>query len=193
MSGNDYGRVIYLVLLTGAIVGFFLMQNRRNLGKLAQQAAVWGLIFLGAIAAIGLWSDIRSTVMPRQAVFGDRGRIEVPRAPDGHFYLTAKLNGTPVRFIVDTGASQLVLSRRDAARIGIDPANLQFTGMAGTANGRVRTAPIRIAKLEIGPISDRNVRASVNGGDLNSSLLGMGYLQRFSKFEITGDTLILTR
>ncbi|MHC0052701.1 retropepsin-like aspartic protease family protein [Actibacterium sp. D379-3] len=193
MDGEQVGRLIYLVLLGGAVAGYFLMQNRRRLGRVAQQGAVWGLIFLGAIAAVGLWSDIRSTVVPRQAVFAEQGRIEVPRAPDGHFYLTVTINGTPVNFVVDTGAGEMVLTRADAARVGLAPGDLSFTGEARTANGLVQTAPVRLAEVQIGPITDRNVRAWVNGGAMDSSLLGMGYLQRYEKLEMTRDLLVLTR
>lgn len=193
MTGEDYGRLIYLVMLTAAVAGYFLMQNRHRLGKLAQQGAVWGLIFFGVIAAAGLWGDIRNSVIPRQSVFEQAGRVEVPRAPDGHFYLTVTVNDTPLRFVVDTGASEVVLTRADARRVGINPDTLSYTGAARTANGEVNTAPVRLAQVSIGPLQDRNVRAWVNGGEMDTSLLGMTYLQRFEKLEISRDTLILTR
>lgn len=191
MQGEEIGRLIYLVLLGGAIAGYFIVQNRHRLGQMAQQAAVWGLIFVGLIAGVGLWSDIRSTVLPRQAVFADQGTIEVPRAPDGHFYLTLQINGTPVPFVVDTGASQLVLSRQDARRVGVDPAQLGFTGEARTANGIVQTAPVKLDRVALGPFEDRNMRAWVNAGEMDTSLLGMSFLQHFEKLEMTRDRLIL--
>jgi len=193
MTGDQIGQLFYLVLLTGAVLGFFLMQNRHRLGRVMQQATVWGLIFLGVIAAAGLWSDIRSTVAPRQAVFADQGRIEVPRAPDGHFYLTARVNDVPVQFVVDTGATDVVLTRQDAMRAGIDPGRLNFSGQANTANGVVHTAPVRLRSFEIGALGTRNLRAWVNSGEMDSSLLGMAYLQRFEKLEITRNRLVLTR
>ena len=89
-----------------------------NLGRIAQYAAIWGFIFLGAIVAVGLWSDIRQTVTPRQSVMMEGARVEVPRSADGHYYLTMEVNGAPIRFVVDTGATELVLSRADAERAG---------------------------------------------------------------------------
>jgi aspartyl protease family protein len=180
------------LILGSVIVVWFVAQNRASLGKLAQQALIWGLIFVGALAAVGLWDDIRQTVRPMQSVVsGDR--IELPRAPDGHYYLTAEVSGVPVRFVVDTGASQIVLSQSDAERIGIDTGALAYLGRAYTANGEVRTAPVRLESMAVGPVRHENLRAVVNEGDMGQSLLGMAYLQRFSSIEITGGRLVLTR
>jgi len=192
MSGDNFGQLAYLVLLGLAIGGWFIAENRKNLGRTTRQAAVWGLIFIGTIAAVGLWSDISRTVMPRQSVLSG-GVIEVPRAPDGHYYLVAQLNGVPVRFIVDTGASDVVLTMQDAKRVGIDTAALVFSGSASTANGTVRTAFTRIKDLQLGNIRDTNVTVSVNGGAMDGSLLGMSYLRRFQRIEIAGNKLILQR
>jgi aspartyl protease family protein len=192
MEQVDFPSLVYLVIL-GLVIGtWFVVQNRASLGRLAQYGAIWGLIFLGAIAVVGLWGDIRQTVQPRQSVISD-SRIEVPRAPDGHYYLNAEINGVALRLVVDTGASQIVLSRADAARVGIDTERLVFAGRALTANGAVRTAPVRLDSVAIGPILDSNVRAVVNGGEMAGSLLGMDYLQRFSRVEITGGRLVLER
>jgi len=192
MEQVDFARLTYLVILGSAILMWFVAQNRASLGKLAQQAALWGLIFVGAIAVVGLWEDIRQSVRPMQSVVsGDR--IELPRAPDGHYYLTAEVNGVPLRFVVDTGASQIVLSQSDAARAGIDTSKLVYLGRARTANGTVRTAPVLLDSMAVGPMRHDNVRAVVNEGDLGQSLLGMDYLQRFASIEITGGILVLTR
>ncbi|MBN2905856.1 MAG: TIGR02281 family clan AA aspartic protease [Rhodobacteraceae bacterium] len=193
MTGDEIGRLVYLVLLASVIVGYFLMHNRNRLGQAAQQAAVWGLIFVGVIAGIGLWSDIRQNVAPRQTVFAEAQRIEVPRAPDGHYYLTVQVNGVPVRFVVDTGATDVVLTREDADRIGIDPAKLGYMAQARTANGVVQTARVRLDEMRLGPVVDDGVRAFVNGGQMDDSLLGMAYLNRFSRIEFAGSRMILTR
>ncbi|WP_324754669.1 retropepsin-like aspartic protease family protein [Roseovarius sp. Pro17] len=189
----DTANLIYLIVLGCAVMIWFFAANRNSLGKTAQHAAVWGLIFIGVIAAIGLWDDIRATVAPRQSISADQGRIELPRAPDGHYYLAAEVNGAPVRFVVDTGASDIVLSREDAIAAGLHPDDLNFTGQATTANGIVRTAPVRLETLTVGSISDRGVRAVVNSGELRESLLGMGYLERFTSVHITGGKLVLER
>ncbi|MDJ0630287.1 MAG: TIGR02281 family clan AA aspartic protease [Rhodobacter sp.] len=193
MDSFDTGRLIYLVLLGCVVLSYFLVSHRQSLGQMARHAALWGLIFVGVIAGVGLWSDIRQDVLPRQSVFADAGRVEVPRAPDGHYYLTLAVDGAPVQFVVDTGATDIVLSQRDAARAGIDLDNLVYSGLAGTANGTVRTARVRVDELALGPISDRNVAVWVNEGEMDTSLLGMGYLQLYDRLEIADGTLVLER
>jgi len=192
MDTYDIGRITYLMLLLVAVGGYFVAQHRGNLSKLAQQAAIWGLIFLGVVAGYGLWGDIQRDLAPRQVML-EGGRIEVPRMFDGHFYLTARLNGAPVEFVVDTGATDVVLTKEDAARAGVDLASLAFTGRAMTANGTVRTAQATIEEIRLGEIRDTGLRVSINEGEMPQSLLGMAYLRRFSKIEIADDTLILTR
>lgn len=193
MSGDDTASLIYLSILGSAVAFWFFVQNRQKLGKTVQQAMAWALIFVGLIAVFGLWDDIRTTVRPSLGTVTESGGIEVPRAPDGHFYLTLRINGAPVEFMVDTGATQMVLTERDAARAGIDTGDLAFIGRAMTANGEVRTAPVRLDSVALGPVEDRGVPAAVNGGELGVSLLGMSYLQRWERIEIAGGKLVLSR
>jgi aspartyl protease family protein len=191
MDDFDTGRLIYLLILLGAVLGSFIAMGRANLGKTAQQAAIWVLIFLGAIAAVGLWDDIRGSLAPRAAIIGD-GRIEVPVAPDGHFYLTATVDGADITFVVDTGASDIVLTEADARAAGVPTENLSYTGRAQTANGTVTTAPVTLDSLTLGGVTDRAVSAVVNGGDLDTSLLGMAYLSRY-RMTFSDRTLTLER
>jgi aspartyl protease family protein len=192
MNPDDLPRVIYLGLIIAVLIGSYLASNRGNMGKVAQQAAIWGLIFVGVIAAYGLWNDMRPDLMLRQQVLSE-GIVEVPRSPDGHYYVTAQVNGVPVDFVIDTGASEMVLSQADAARIGLDPANLAYLGTALTANGEVRTAPVRLDTVNLSGIEDTNIRAVVNEGAMDGSLLGMGYLGLYARIEIADGKLILTR
>ncbi|KUJ80027.1 retropepsin-like aspartic protease family protein [Ruegeria profundi] len=193
MDGDNIGHLVYLVVLGAAVVFWFVSQNRQSLNKTVQQAMAWVFIFVGAIAVVGLWDDIRSTVGPTPQMTITGEAIEVPRAYDGHYYLPVLVNGEPITFLVDTGASQIVLSEQDARRIGIDPEQLNYLGRAFTANGEVRTAPVRLDSLELGPIIDKGVSAWVNEGDLRQSLLGMDYLHRFSNIQFTDGRLILSR
>lgn len=193
MDSFETGRLIYLILLGLMVVGWFFAHGRTTWNKTLQQAAVWGLIFLGAIAAYGLWGDISRTVLPQQTVFSDEGRIEVPRSPDGHYYLQTQVNGAPIRFVLDTGASMIVLTKEDAMRAGLNPDGLSYYSRAMTANGEVRTAPVRLESVTLGDFSDKNVTALVNEGEMNDSLMGMDYLQRWGKIEIAAGTLTLVR
>lgn len=194
MTTDQVAQLIYLMVLLAAIGGSFLLGMRKGEGaRLARHGAVWGLIFIGAIAAIGLWSDIRSTVLPRQEVFAAENRVVLPRRPDGHFHLTLKIGGTPVDFLVDTGASNVVLSRPDAERLGIDLDALAYFGTAMTANGAVRTARVRLSDVWLGEMEEPAMTAWVTDGEMPGSLLGMDYLRRFDRIEIAGDRLVLNR
>lgn len=192
MTGDTIASLLYLSLLGAAIAGYFLVANRHRMGKVAQHAAIWALIFLGVVAAVGLWEDIRGSTS-RQAVFAEAGEVVVPRSHDGHYHLTLDVDGTPVRFIVDTGATDMVLSVEDAERIGIDHSELAFIGRASTANGIVPTAQVWLDEVRLGGFVDRGVPARISGGAMPASLLGMGYLQRFSSIRIEGNRLTLAR
>ena len=193
MSTVQYGSLIYLTVLGAALLFWAIVHHRHSMGNFLQQMAAWGFIFVGFIAAYGLWGDIRRTVLPAQATFTEQGDIVLTRASDQHFYATLDVNGSPVRFVIDTGATGIVLSKTDAARAGLDPTDLVFYQEAMTANGVVRTAPVRLGSLALGPVVDVNVPAFVNEGLMDNSLLGMSYLQRFDRIEIAGDELRLQR
>jgi len=193
LSGDDFGNLLYLGLLGAAVAFWFFTSARGGMNKMLQQMAVWALIFIGVIAAYGMWGDIRQTVVPRQAVFNDGARIEVPRSPDGHYYLTADVNGVPTRFVVDTGATGVVLTKDDAEAAGIDLGALAFVGQAQTANGTVAIARTRVDSFGVAGAEIDRFAVMVNEAQMRESLLGMSYLQTFSKIEIAGGELVLLR
>lgn len=193
MTGDNIASLIYLVLLGCAVGGWLLTSGRDSIGKTLQMAMIWGFIFLGVVAGYGLWNDVQRQTTGGQMLQLGSGQISVPRQSDGHYYLNLALNGETVRFVVDTGASDMVLSIDDARRIGLDPDSLNFIGTANTANGQVRTAPVRLNTVRLGDITDTDVYASVNGGEMDGSLLGMGYLEKWGRIEISGGELRLTR
>lgn len=156
-----------------------------------QNAAIWLLIFLSMIVLYSFRGNIERELFPRSAVQQIGDEIVLSRARDGHFYATLTINDADITFVVDTGATNVVIARDDALRIGLDPNNLNFFGRAQTANGEVRTANVRLDTVEFGGQIDRNLPASVNGGDLNTSLLGMSYLSRFQTIQISGNELRL--
>lgn len=191
MNGEQIANMAYLGLLAAVITGSYLISQRGNMGKVAQQASIWALIFIGVIAVAGMWGDITQSISPRQQM--DGAQVTVPRSPDGHYYLTLDINNTPVNFVVDTGASQVVLTQEDARRVGLNPSELRYLGSANTANGVVQTAAVSLDEVSLGEISDRQLRAVVNGGQMDTSLLGMTYLNGFSSIAITNNELVLTR
>lgn len=186
----DTGQIIALGLLVVAGIPMVLSIFRSS--TQLRNALLWVVIFLGFIGISRNWDTIQASFIQPGATISE-GRIEVPIGPDNHFYLTLMINSVPVDFLIDTGASQVVLTQEDAARIGLDIDSLNFIGVALTANGEVATAPVRLDTVDLGGMRDRRVRASVNSGDMDNSLLGMSYLNRFESIEFRRDVLILNR
>jgi aspartyl protease family protein len=186
-------RTAYLLVLLVGVGGFFLWGRRGRLGRSLRDLLVWALIFAMAVIAYGFRDVLRRELMPAAMVEVAPDAIELRRARDGHFHAELELNGVPVRFMVDTGASAVVLSYRDAERVGLEPGRLDFTGRALTANGPVGTAAVRLGVVRFGPFTDTGVPASVSDGGLSTSLLGMSYLDRFAAIEISGDRMVLRR
>jgi aspartyl protease family protein len=189
MDSETLARVAYLAIILVALGGWVMVEFRQRMGQALRMALAWGLIFVGMMAGYGLWNDISREAMPQQMVT-EGGEIEVPRAADGHYYLDLIINGTPVFFMVDTGASGMVLSVEDAAAIGIEAEALEFRGEAMTANGVVRTAQVTLPTVELGPYRNDDFRAYVTEGEMPGSLLGMDYLGQF-RMEFDGGRLIL--
>ena len=193
MDGDGIGRLIYLVLLLLVVAGWFFAQRRESLNRTLQQIILWVFLFAGAVLLYAVKNDLKLAVGPSAQVEMSGDQIVLTRNADSHFYATLMVNGTSLVFVVDTGATDMVLSRSDAVAVGLDPDKLAYIGRASTANGVVRTARVWLDRVQIGPIEDRNVTAWVNDGELQTSLLGMGYLQRFAKIEIAGNRMILHR
>jgi aspartyl protease family protein len=194
MSGDSLASLGYSALLLLALGGAYFASHRQSVGKSLQMALVWGMIFMGCMAIYGLWGDIsRDYGRKSLPITQQDGAIALPRASDGHYYVTANVNGTEIEFLVDTGASDIVLSRLDAARIGFDLDRLAFLGSARTANGVVPIAYGRLKTIRLGNHLDQAVSVSINGGEMDKSLLGMSYLGRFGRIEMTQDQLILRR
>lgn len=191
MDNETIGRLFYLVLLLAAVGGWIIVEYRQRMGQALRVAMAWGLIFVGVMAGYGLWNDLRSDIAPQQLI-SEAGVIEVPRAEDGHYYLTLQINGTAIQFLADTGATNMVLSQADARRIGIDPEGLLYLGTAQTANGTVRTARVDLPSVELGPYLDRDFSAWINEGDMDKSLLGMDYLALY-RVELAGNMMVLRR
>lgn len=115
----------------------------------------------------------------------------VEAGPGGHYLIEAAVNGAPVDFLVDTGASDIVLTMEDAERLGLQPATLRFTQRFATANGEVRGAPVVLREIRIGQFSLFDVPASVNEAPLRVSLLGMSFLERLNGYAVEDGRLIL--
>lgn len=194
MSTDDVMQLVYLSIWGVVLIGYLLVARATNIGQSLRHAVLWGLIFVGVAAAFGLWENMQDT--RRATVTGD-GEIVLRAGSDRHFKLDLRVNGTPVEFILDTGASDIVLSQADAARVGFNPDTLPYLGQARTANGVVGLARVELSEVVLAEggleFRDTDVPAFVNEGVLDVSLLGMGYLSRYARIAIEGDRLILQR
>jgi aspartyl protease family protein len=127
---------------------------------------------------------------PRDDEGGDLEQV-VRAGPNGHFLVEAVVNGVPIDFMIDTGASHIMLALQDARKLGFSAGNLEFSQEFESANGTVRAAPVELRELRVGQLQLYDVEASVNGGPLPISLLGMSFLQELSSYEVAGGRLIL--
>lgn len=197
---SDRGSQIHLTyatVLVCVIAGSALANRRLKAGHMLRYAFWWLLIGTGVFAVYSFRDEASAVkdrllgeLMPHRAqIVG--GNVVLRMSNNGHFVVEALVDGTKVTFLVDTGASDVVLSPNDAKRLGFDESTLKFTKIYQTANGIIRGAPVRLGRVAIGSLSIANVRASVNGAPMNESLLGMSYLERLSGFEVTGNSLIL--
>lgn len=120
------------------------------------------------------------------------------RNDDGHYYAEAMVaaegeSAARVRFMVDTGASMVALTRADAARLGVEVDELAFVHRVNTAGGQVGAAFVQLDRVSVSGVALDDVEAMVLSSGLHQSLLGMSYLGRLSKMEANGDALILRR
>lgn len=119
------------------------------------------------------------------------GDASLVKSADGHFWAEALVNGQRVRFLVDTGATTVALTLADAERLGLGPNTLEYGYKVSTANGEARAARIKLASVQVAGARVDDVDALVIEKGLPTSLLGMTYLGRLSRFEATRTALIL--
>lgn len=119
------------------------------------------------------------------------GVTAIPKAADGHYWAEARVNTTTVRFLVDTGASVVALTPQDARRLGLNLSTLAYDQDVTTASGKTHAARVLIDHMQIGQSQMDDVEALVIPEGLSTSLLGMSYLGRLSRFEATQGSLIL--
>jgi aspartyl protease family protein len=111
------------------------------------------------------------------------------RAADGLFYVTARVNGTNVRFLVDSGATVVVLSEVDAARAGIEAKDMRPGPRLQTASGSTAMRWSRVKSMQVGDTILNGVDSAVVGSGLTTSLLGQNALTKLGNVTINGDTL----
>jgi aspartyl protease family protein len=168
----------YLAVAVVVGCGFALLQGQGSASLERQSAARAAKPSIASNARRAISSD-------------DAGDYVVDAGAGGHFVIEAVVNGVPLSFLVDTGASDVVLTLDDAAALGFEPHSLDFNRRYHTANGVVRAAPVSLRELRIGQFSLYDLEAAVNEAPIGISLLGMSFLERLAGYQVDDGRLIL--
>jgi aspartyl protease family protein len=133
------------------------------------------------------------TAAPSIEMAASYGRtLNIPRDARGHFETEGRINGQPIDFMVDTGASTIALNETSAASFGVRPSPADYRVSVSTANGTVKAARTQIAMVDIGGLVVRDVDALVLPDDaLSENLLGLSFLSRLKRFEYANGTMVL--
>lgn len=133
----------------------------------------------------------RAEAAPVTASRAHGSDAQVTRGADGHYWAEALIDGRAVRVMVDTGASVVILTAEDAARLGVRLEESDFGSTVQTASGLVGAAPVTLDHVAVAGARVDHVHALVVRDGLPHSLLGMSYLGRLSRFEATPTGLTL--
>jgi len=199
LSSGDFGSLAYqlalLIFLAAAVLTLF----RERFAQAIISAVLW--VVVGLLLVIGYsyryeLSDVGDRVLaelvPGHVVSHGR-TVEVARTGAGDFAIAADVNGARAHMVLDTGASSVVLTQDDAKAAGLPIALLDYTVSIDTANGRTRAAPVTLDRIAVGGLEERAVDALVvQPGQLQTSLLGMSFLNRLQSWQVSGDRLVLT-
>lgn len=198
-DGATVAEIVFNLLVIVLLISGLVVRRRGRGGAYFKYGTVWVLV--AALLLIGygmkdgvarMGRSILAELLPQKGAATDNS-ITFRESINGHFSIEADVDGETMVFTLDSGATDVILSPADAERIGYDPEELHFDKPYRTANGVVNGAPIRLRKVTIGPIVLEDVRASVNGAPMPTSLLGMSFLSRLSSWHVEGDRLTLTR
>jgi len=165
--------------------------------RLAVLALVGAVSAVGAAQAVAAFTpqervaSLTAPVAESTQTVAQGEPASIAKSADGHYWAEANVNGARVRFLVDTGASAVALTTADAQRLGIDPSRLNFAYKVLTANGEAHAAAIKLGSVSVAGARVNDVDALVLDKGLDTSLLGMTYLGRLSRFEATRSSLIL--
>lgn len=196
---DDSGpRIVALSALAFVFLASFVF-GQPKVREIVQGTLFWGglcaLLVIGYTYRTDLVQAgyrVLGALAPGLAVTQPDGSILIVRDASGHFVVDGRVNGSRTSFLLDTGASAVVLTFNDAKRAGYNPDELSFTVPVSTANGRAMVAPIQIDTISVGDHTLRNVRGFVaRDGSLAGSLFGLTALDRLRSWRIEGDRLIM--
>jgi aspartyl protease family protein len=202
IDNDGFSRLIWLGAFA-LVIGAGIVRSRRSFGTAMRQFGGWVLIVLALVAGYqyryelqDFASRVSAGLIPGSplALGEDDGRatVTLDKGSSGHFEALIRIDGRPIRAMVDTGATSTVLTAEDALAVGIDAAALNYTVQVSTANGLARAAAVRVGELAIGGIVRRDVTVLVAApGMLPQSLLGMNVIGSLSGFDVRGDRMVL--
>ncbi|MFT7026487.1 MAG: aspartyl protease family protein [Paracoccaceae bacterium] len=194
MARLAYFSILFLIVVSSAAL------PRLDRGRSAESAIlVWAGAFAALVAGYAWEDDLRAMLDQRlgmgpamAAVAHTPRTVQLQRTSDGHFRAMVESNGVAAPFLVDTGASLVLIRWEDAGPLGIDIASLRFITPVATANGQSMVAPVRLLEVKIGDLTVSDVRAAVAPpGALKGGLLGMSFLNRLDEITIRGDRITL--
>lgn len=178
------------------IVGSFLLRPAPALGRFLRGASTLGLMGVLVLVVLQLSRmDTRFDLavpelgLPKQIVEGAETRVR--RAPDGHFWLRAEINGHPANFLVDTGATLTAISDETAAAAGLAAREAGVPVRMQTANGTVAAELTTIEELRFGNVVARGLDAVIAPGLGPTNVIGMNLLSRLASVRLEGETMIL--
>jgi aspartyl protease family protein len=178
------------------IVGSIMLRPVPVLGRLMRAASTLALMGILVLVVVQLSRmDTRFDLavpevgLPEQVVEG--GETRLTRAPDGHFWLRAEINGYPANFLVDTGATLTAVSDQTAAAAGLAPRQVAVPLRMQTANGTVSAELTTIDELRFGNVVARGLDAAIAPGLGPTNVIGMNFLSRLSSVRLEGETMIL--
>lgn len=189
---NDTPQIVYLVLLL-VLVASALFSRRLPLGQTFKMAIAWICIFGIAFVLFAFRDDfssiakrLRAEATGEPVVAGETLRI--PISEDGHYWVDGSINGKPVRFLVDSGASITTIPAEVATAAGLE------TGIrsdaVSTANGIVVMKKSSAERFRIGHIERSDFGVNINEND-DTAVLGMNFLSSLSSWRVEGRYLVL--
>lgn len=197
VSEDDKLHLVYLVTILTVVSAsvLFAKQRPHSISKLKSLAfwAVAILLLVGVYAKRDsiLGGNFSGFLSPSTPISVTDRSMTFVKSSDGHFHIEAIIHNQPVRFLVDTGATDIVLSPDAAKRIGFDTNTLSYTQFTKTANGIGKSASVTIDAMHIGKFTLSNMPVSVNSTVMDYSLLGMKFLNKLAGYEVRGDQLTL--
>jgi len=194
-SMEDMAHALYGILLILVVSSAI---SRGNISQNIKNLMLWLCIFFVCIIGytyrtnlLVMKEKVLAELIPDRGVQIEKNIMRFPVSSDGHFYLRIKVNGVPIRFLADTGASHIVLSPKDANKLGFDLNELVFDRFYETANGTIRGSLVEIERFEIGDFCFKKIGASINEKEMRHSLLGMSFFNRLDSYEVKHNTLTL--